>query len=583
MATAFPQPATRKPKGSGPKKVALAIGGVLVLAGAAYGVGYALVGNAVPQNTTVGGVAVGGMSVMDAEAALASHLASAENAPVTLKTTAATVTKTPTELGVAVDVPASIAQIGVRKTLNPAAMVAALTGGASLPLVVTTDASKLDVVLASVAESDTQPVDAKLTFSGLTPKVGPAKDGVSLDGPAAKQAIVAAWPASATIDLPVITTPAEVTTAEAQGVLDTVATPAVSGPVTLKAGEKTAKLQPADIAKALKFTSSGGTLVGALDAKVLDSRLADRLKSLGVKAPKNATIRLSGGKPKVIASVDGFGVTPESVATAVMPLLATSGDREATVELSKVKADLDTADAKKLGVKQVVGEFKTVFPGTYAYRYVNIPKAAKMLNNMLIMPGETFSMNDALGGERTAAKGWAAGFGISNGKETLQLGGALSQVTTTMYNAVFFGGFEDIYHKPHSLYFSRYPKGREATISYPAPDMKFRNDSKYAVLIQASTTGRVGTSGTITIKLWSTKRYTIKQANTTTSNYTSAASSPVEDNSPNCIAQPAINGFDVRFDRQFWAGGKLVKSQKYFWRYNTLHPTVCTNTAAKAP
>ena len=78
----------------------------------------------------------------------------------------------------------------------------------------------------------------------------------------------------------------------------------------------------------------------------------------------------------------------------------------------------------------------------------------------------------------------------------------MSQFATTMYNATFFAGMEDVEHKPHSYYITRYPEGREATVSTPAPDLKWRNDSPHGVLV---TTSYTGTS--ITVTLWGTKRY----------------------------------------------------------------------------
>ncbi|HEY6627939.1 MAG TPA: VanW family protein, partial [Acidimicrobiia bacterium] len=51
------------------------------------------------------------------------------------------------------------------------------------------------------------------------------------------------------------------------------------------------------------------------------------------------------------------------------------------------------------------------------------------------------------------------------------------------YNAVFWGGYQDVEHKPHSYYFTRYPEGIEATLSWTSPDLKFRNNTDDAVLI----------------------------------------------------------------------------------------------------
>ena len=57
------------------------------------------------------------------------------------------------------------------------------------------------------------------------------------------------------------------------------------------------------------------------------------------------------------------------------------------------------------------------------------------------------------------------------------VGGGVSQVSTTLFNATFFGCYQDVTHTVHALYISRYPMGREATLNYPSIDNKFRNDS----------------------------------------------------------------------------------------------------------
>jgi len=559
------------------------VAGVLVGLGALYGVGYAVTGNTLPAGTSIGGVEVGALSPAAAEDALRAGLAPAASGTVTLKAGDASVAKPATELGLGIDYAASVIQAGGRKTFNPVEMIEALSGGKAVGPVVTSDAEKLSSALSEVAAADHAPTDATLKIDGSTPTVTPAKDGYSLKTAEAASAVTAAWPASTTIDLPVTVRAPDITTAEAELALAQFAKPALSGPVTLKVGDKTAQIGADAVAASLSFVPRGGVLQPTLDAAKLASLTAKPLAGLGGKDPLPATIKIgSDGKPHVVESVDGVGVAPDALATAVLGVLDKTADRVAPVTLGAVHPEFDTAAAEKLGVKEITGEFTTVFPGAYAYRYVNIPKAAGMLTNTLVKPGETFSMNEALGGERTTAKGWASGFGISGGKETIQVGGALSQVTTTTYNAVFFAGLEDIEHKPHSLYFSRYPKGREATLSWPDVDMKFRNDSQYGVLLQVLWTGHVGVQGTITVRVWSTKEYDVKQANTQISNVREVPSTPVKDDSPDCVAQDASTGFDIRFDRQWWKDGALVKSVPYFWHYNTNTPTTCTNPAALA-
>ena len=76
----------------------------------------------------------------------------------------------------------------------------------------------------------------------------------------------------------------------------------------------------------------------------------------------------------------------------------------------------------------------------------------------------------------------------------------MSQVSTTLYNATFFGCYQDVTHTVHALYISRYPMGREATLNYPSIDNQFRNDSSSGVLIRS-----FAGSTSITVALYGNK------------------------------------------------------------------------------
>jgi VanW like protein len=102
-------------------------------------------------------------------------------------------------------------------------------------------------------------------------------------------------------------------------------------------------------------------------------------------------------------------------------------------------------------------------------RVHNIRRATQLLDGRLIAGGARFSMNDALG-RRTRARGFVPAPMISGGRLVDSVGGGISQVATTMFNAAFFAGLRLVAHTPHSFYISRYPKGREATVSWGGPD-----------------------------------------------------------------------------------------------------------------
>ena len=111
---------------------------------------------------------------------------------------------------------------------------------------------------------------------------------------------------------------------------------------------------------------------------------------------------------------------------------------------------------------------------------MNIRKTAEIVNGAMVAPGDTFSLNGYTG-PRGAAQGFVESGIILNGRADKAVGGGISQFATTLYNAAYFAGMEDVAHTPHSYYISRYPAGREATVYEGAIDLKFKNTSQYPV------------------------------------------------------------------------------------------------------
>ena len=138
-------------------------------------------------------------------------------------------------------------------------------------------------------------------------------------------------------------------------------------------------------------------------------------------------------------------------------------------------------------VPQLIGQFTTFHPCCES-RVTNIHLMAATIDGMVVSPGES-SINATVG-ERTSGKGYVPAPAIIGGEvyccdHPANIGGGVSQVATTLFNAVFFAGLEDVFHQPHSLYISRYPMGREATL-WTAPDLVFRNDTSTPVTIDMS-------------------------------------------------------------------------------------------------
>lgn len=162
--------------------------------------------------------------------------------------------------------------------------------------------------------------------------------------------------------------------------------------------------------------------------------------------------------------------------------------------------------AQSLGITQVVGEFTTRFtPGQD--RIINIARISELTRGVIIEPGQRFSVNGHVG-PRTTSKGFVPAAMILEGVFVDSVGGGISQYATTLFNAAFFAGLDFIEYQSHTIYLSRYPYGREATVSYPAPDLVLENNTPYGVMLWPTTA-----EDSITVKLYSSPWVLAEQTN----------------------------------------------------------------------
>lgn len=191
------------------------------------------------------------------------------------------------------------------------------------------------------------------------------------------------------------------------------------------------------------------------------------------------------------AETDTVLIVPGRPGTIIDSELATLALEQAALSVSRrgempfedgAAPAVTTEDLESLGIAGLVSEATTGHPCCQP-RVENIHLFADIVDGTIVLPGETLSLN-VLVGERTTERGFLPAPTIIRGKIVDTVGGGVSQFATTFYNAVFWGGYEDVTHSPHSYYFSRYPEGIEATISWPLPNLEFRNDSDAAVLIK---------------------------------------------------------------------------------------------------
>jgi vancomycin resistance protein YoaR len=234
---------------------------------------------------------------------------------------------------------------------------------------------------------------------------------------------------------------------------------------------------------------------------------------------------------------------------------------------------LTTQAAESLGIEELVSEFTTYYPCCQP-RVTNIQRAAQLLDGTIIRPRTAFSLNEALG-RRTVENGFVSAPQIFAGRLEDAVGGGISQIATTLYNAAFFAGVKLVAHQAHQFYISRYPMGREATVSWGGPELIFRNDWPAAILMKVT-----ATSSSITVRFYSRKLG--RRVETTTGEpYAYVApktitvrNSALAPGTTSTVQSAGASGFTVQYTRRVFEGPKLIRNERYTVRYDAQNAIV---------
>ena len=530
-----------------------------------------LMSDSVLHGTRVGGVDIGGLTVTQAADKLRTELSSKLNKPVVVDIGGRKDTVQPDEAGLELDVVSTIGQ-APSGFPSPFEVWRALTGTTEVEPRVAVDASQLARTVEALAETvDRRPHDGRVAFKGLTPVATEPREGALLDRGEAVRVISDAFlrgSGTALITLKPVkptTTPAAVDKARAQ------AKRAVAGPITLTLDGKRTQLTPATIAANLDFVSDGeGTLRPEFDAEAALAKVESGLVD-AAQVPSDATYEIVNGAPVLIPAREGRGVNAKLLAREVAKVVRTGGERTIPVTLSAAPPAITTEQVAGFGIKENVASFTSTFDCCQP-RVTNIREMASEVDGTLVKPGATFSLNGTVG-ERTAEDGYVVAPQIVGGRLLTIMGGGASQFATTLYNAAFYAGFEDVEHTPMDYHSSRYPAGRDAALLYPNLDLKWRNDSEHGVLIKAESTAT-----SVSVTLWSTRRYDrIDAVTSDRRDFTPFRRETSE--ASGCLGIIGQQGFTIDVTRVFYRDGDEVKrDKKLTTKYRPQAQVVCTGS-----
>jgi len=521
----------------------------------------------VVRGTTAAGVHIGGLTLRDAEEQLRAEVTPRTTRPVPVTAGPERSEIDPTSAGLSVDWRATVDQAGAQP-LNPITRLSSLFTTREIGVVSTADDGALTAALDDVGALVAQdPVEGTVRFAGREPVGVNPEAGRRLDVDGAAELLKRDWASGSTVDLPMIELEPRTTASDVEAAVADIAAPAVSGPLIITGEDDVrAVISENVIATALTFDVDDVDIVATVDEDVIADAARPQLAASEIPR-RDATIDFTVSPPGKVPSQDGRRIDYDETLANLMDVLADNSDREIAAVYVDEPATFTTADIDALGPVQVIGEFQT--SGFSADSGVNIKRAAGAIDGIVVAPGETFSLNGATN-PRTAANGYAEAGIILHGRPDSGVGGGVSQVATTLFNAAYFAGMELVEHQEHSYYISRYPAGREATVFGDAIDVKFRNDGPTPVQIQTT-----WTSSSITVRLVGIKRYEVTSAQSPRSAPTSPRTITIPEGE-SCSASSGAPGFtitDTRTLRDIATGD--TRKESHTVRYDPIPKVVC--------
>jgi hypothetical protein len=500
--------------------VAVAAATLVVAAAVTLAVELSGIGERIPDGVRVDGVDVGGLSSSEAERTLERHGRMRAARPVRAVGPRRTVRTSGVELRARADVAGALADA---TRVGPVRRLLGYRRERELPLLFDVDLARVSALAVKVGAVEA--LDASVAVDGSGVRVRPARAGRSVDV-TALQAQLRTLPAR--IAVPTISTPPRVSTGAAEAAAQRVSE-LVDRPRTVVVGSARYTLAPAELRTAIDVRRAESGFAIEFDPARLARLLPDPT------APRDARLRIDGERVVVVPGLPGRRVDTAATAVALADPDRTTIQASVTI----VPPRVTTQALAALRIREQVSEFTTSYPPAQP-RVVNIQRASAVIDGTILRPGDTFSMNEALG-ERTLAKGYVAAPQIGAGNSFVDsVGGGISQVATMLYNGAFFAGLELLEHQPHSLYIDRYPLGREATISWGGPELIFRNDWPAGVLIAL----KAGPSS-ITVRFFSSRLGRRVETETST---------------------PYGNGgggFIVEYTRRVYRDARLVRNERY--------------------
>ena len=475
---------------------AYVVGGLLVLIGSAYGITRAVSQEEIIGRVEVAGTSIGGLTRDEALTTLVALEDAYVNRDATFTINGSRVILEPSEAGFDMDTESIVdAAMRTGREGNTAFQITwwlkHIFSTTDVQLIASIDAEATDAVLN---EWETNVIDMPVNLGALVITDGVLQPiypeaGAGMARTEAAELMLASFLTRDPINqvLPTQEIIPKLTDAD----IDTALLEAnrlLNGPIRMIYDDRDLVFTKQQLTEAfLSETIAGGSpqIINSFDPGVIDKYLQPVRADFEAE-PINAEFVISEDEISVQPGMRGTRIDENEIALRLFQAgLITARIGQLTL-VEDADPDVTTESLEDLGIRHLVSSFTTFHP-CCADRVVNIQTMADKIDGHILMQGDEFSINEFVG-LRLAGDGYLPAGTIIAGQIENSVGGGVSQFATTMYNAVFWGGYEDIEHKAHSYYFSRYPEGIEATVNWRTPDLRFRNNTSAAIMIDTQHT-----------------------------------------------------------------------------------------------
>ncbi|NJK79139.1 MAG: vanomycin resistance protein VanB, partial [Chloroflexaceae bacterium] len=464
--------------------------------------------NRIYPNISIRGIDVGEMTADEAHTAVTEQYTNFLTQPMTLTYRGQTWTPAAADIGVSLEVARAVQEAVAagrdNDLLNNLREFGAIwQGGLEIPLHITVDTATMQAyIVARAAEIERPAVDAQFVLQDAQPVAIPSVAGRQVlvnetvaDMTAALQSLEPQSAVLRTRELLPLLGDGKVAAVQAE--VDALLQASV---VLIGQNEQRWEWTPDQLAQLITVRRIVGKdgVSPDLELNFDNVRLREWIAAVVEESGYGGTkprVDWNGGNLVITEpGANQWRVDGEQTAQMILAALdAKATDR--TIELPYVESEppINASNLAQLGITTLLAVGQSDFTGSAAYRITNIQAGMRLLDDILLAPGEEFSFNNTVG-SIDASNGFVEGYAIIQNRTQLEWGGGICQDSTTIFRAAFWAGLPFTERWGHSFYISWYDRygygsygdgpGMDATIFTGGPDLRFVNDTGNWILIQ---------------------------------------------------------------------------------------------------